>query len=145
MAPERKYIDVFSDRSSGSSVFLPQETLIPLSFIAEGNGANQRIGTKVNIESYNVHMNMRFPDEPARNVDSGTFNNFFRYGVVYDRQPNSGSIPSIAGDIFTSFWGHVNKDNRDRFFIISDKFAVLGDFANFQQYIVDPGPPPVFR
>lgn len=109
-----------------------------------GTGATERIGTKVNLESYNIHMNMRFPDEPSPTTLSSSFNNFIRYGVFYDRAPNGASLPSLEGDVFEAFWGHLNKNNRDRFFIISDKYAVLGDFANFQRYVVDPGPPPVF-
>jgi len=116
--------------------------------VVQGSGVNERIGTKINIESYNIHANVRVSWSP---FDTGldnfvsVNNRMIRYGVVYDRQPDQttfqGTFPS--SDLFTDFWGHVNKDNKDRFFVISDKYTTFGSFYNALDP-VDPGPPPVF-
>jgi len=120
--------------------------MIPLHQIAQGLADTERIGTAVNIESYNVHANIRRTPEYSQTVAVAFNNEFIRYGIIYDRQPDRSvafGTPSLIGDVFTSFWGHLNRVNRNRFFIISDKFFVFGERSGVIDP-VDPGPPPVF-
>lgn len=149
MAPELKWIDVFSDRDPGSSVFPAQETWIPLHQIKMGDGENERIGTKVNLESFNIHANVRVTAEPDGSIEVGGDDfiphQMFRWGFVYDRKPDQSKVDvkPTGSDVFTDyFWGHINKKNSDRFFVISNKYEQLGALFDWTQTI-DPGPPPV--
>lgn len=132
------------------SVFVtPTLTLIPLHQVAEGLGPTERIGTKINIESYNIHGNVRVSWQPfntGTDVFANVNNRILRYGVVYDRQPDQTTFQGqfAVSELFDDgFWGHLNKTNSDRFFVISDKFFTFGSFVNALDPI-DPGPPPTF-
>lgn len=127
-------------------MFITSETLIPLHIIPEGTSESERIGTSVNIESYNIHANIRRAPEYSSTNNTLFNNEFIRYGVIYDRQPDRtvfAGQPTLVGDVFTAFWGHLNRVNKNRFFVISDKYFVFGEMSGFFDQ-VDPGPPPVF-
>jgi len=149
MAPERKWIDKHSNRAPFSSTFVAGGlNLVALHQVGQGLGANERVGTKINIESYNIHANIRVSFQPfntGTDVFSFWNNPIIRYGVVYDRQPDRTTFEAQFdfAELFTDFWGHINKDNKDRFFVISDKYTTLGALYNALDP-VDPGPPPAF-
>jgi len=114
--------------------------------IEQGVENTERIGSKINIESFNIHAWIGILGQAKNDTDVYIDRPMIRYGVFYDRQPPTdvfAARPNVIGDVFTSFWGHINKDNKDRFFVISDKFTKFGSFHNLKGDIIDPGEPPL--
>ena len=100
-----------------------------LNLIQQGAGFYQRIGTKINIKSIEFYGDFKQTVDPT-NVA------YFRYMIVYDRQPN-GSYPAITdilrdNDSATSFNSGVSLVNRSRFAMIRDKRCVVDAGAGLQ-------------
>lgn len=108
--------------------------------IAQGTGANNRIGTKIFAKSLYLQMSIRSP-VPATVLGTADGNQSpvsYRVVCIMDRQPNSGNIPP-ADTVFQPTT-HINSlqvqpnspnnlDNRDRFktlFDIKDTLSPQG-------------------
>lgn len=97
-----------------------------LNGIAQGTDYNQRIGRKAQMKSVLVNGNL-FPT--LQNSGSSPVGCFARIVVIYDTQPNSGSLPA-GTDIFASndTSSPMNLNNRDRFKVIYDKRMQIGSY-----------------
>lgn len=106
-----------------------------LNLLATGTDFNTRIGRKVALKSVQVRGTV-YP------VDSATQSGSARVMIVYDDNPNGGSIAAIS-DILQASEGDafMNLNNRDRFKVIADFHLPIGrvDSTATQSYAVAPG------
>lgn len=106
-----------------------------LNLIAQGDESNTRDGRQVCCKSIHVQGFVRTEDQT-------TEGQLARLMLVWDSQPNSGVIATIAL-ILTSATAvaHTNLDNRERFTVLRDLRFPLGQVSDVatQAYAVGPG------
>ena len=107
--------------------------------IAQGTDFNQRIGRKAMMKSILFNGNI---SPAAGNSLSQPQGILVRVVLIYDTQPNSGTIP-VGTDIFASNDANspMNLNNRDRFKVIIDRRCQLGSFATGATGILTAGSP----
>jgi len=118
--------------------------------LAPGFGNNQRVGQSIRIKSiffmYEVIHNFNIlvgrdatpSTPPYLDIPPGTV----RVLVVWDKQPGI-TNPSVTPDVIDAPLGHINLDNRERFFIISDRMHPIGRFFMMQNPTLDPETDPL--
>ena len=108
---ELKYVD-----TGAEAVLTSTGTLSLLNGLVPGTGATQRIGKKV------VFKSILYRAVLAGGANGGTaFCGTCRMIIVVDRQANA-SAPAVTDILQTaSGLSPVNMDNRDRFYVLSDK------------------------
>lgn len=117
---ELKYIDV----AAASYVMDTTGTVTALNLVAVGDDNTTRDGRQIQIKSCHIRGYV----SP---VDDITTDGLGRWMLVWDAQPNSGVIATIALILAaaTSISG-TNLDNRERFTILRDKQFALGKTVN---------------
>lgn len=97
-----------------------------LNGVAQGTDYNSRVGRKFTNKSILCNGNI-FPT--VNNSGSNPVGCFVRLVIVYDSQPNSGSLPA-GTDIFVSndTSSPMNLNNRDRFKVMFDKRMQVGSY-----------------
>lgn len=120
--------------------------------LAPGFGNTQRMGHNIRIRSiffmYEISHNWdilvgRVPlpglptTPPYLHIAPGSI----RVLVVWDKQPGI-TVPSVVPDVIDHALGHVNLDNRERFFIISDRIHPIGRYFMMRDPTVDPATDP---
>lgn len=109
--PELKFVDV----SMTNFVNATTGTITLINGIAQGSDFNNRIGRKVQIKSILLNGNL-FSGPPPSNAVQGVQG---MIAIIYDTQPNSGSLPAYT-DIFQIADPNtvMNLNNRDRFKVL---------------------------
>ena len=95
--------------------------------VAQGSDFNQRIGRKSQMKSVLFNGNF-FPGTTiSANASQGVY---MRVVIIYDTQPNSGTLP-VGTDIFVTNdpKSPLNLNNRDRFQILMDVRKQLGSYT----------------
>lgn len=126
-----------------------------LNAVAPGSGSFNRIGRKVSMKSLRLKGAVNFQMTPS-GIGSVT-GNCMRMVIVYDRQPNSGTIPTWdtifgvtdqAGTETSTIASPLKYDNMDRFRVIKDKTidvatvtatvvttGVIDQYVNFDEFM----------
>jgi len=91
-----------------------------INLTAVGDDNTTRDGRQINVVSCHIRGGV----SP---VDTETSDSFGRWLLVWDKQPNSGAIATIAQILTTtSSYANTNLDNRERFVILRDKEYQIG-------------------
>lgn len=119
--------DVLATTNDNSGIYV-------MNLIRAGNGSYNRIGNKVTLHSLKLNIMLEYTSSKqatTSNVDGGAF----RYVLVWDRQPSSGSIPTFdtmfgttTQDGTESTFGvldNLRYDNTGRFRVLRDKVVVM--------------------
>lgn len=95
--------------------------------VAQGTDFNQRVGRKSSIKSVLFNGNAFPPPVISANSAAGTY---MRYVIIYDTQPNSGTLPT-GTDIFVNNDPNtaMNLNNRDRFKVLMDVRKQMGSYT----------------
>lgn len=114
----------FADRANTilTQTFINLNGTFLLNGITQGTDYNQRIGRQITVKSILLNLLIAY-DLTAPSIGSAQNGNLVRVMVIYDGQPNSGTLATGA-DILadqTSTTSPMNLDNRDRFKVIIDK------------------------
>lgn len=120
--PELKFVDVQLQNSPITITWSVQL----INGVVQGTDYNQRIGRKVVNKSLLFNGNISMASGNNISNAQGTF---CRVVVIYDSQPNSGTIPA-GTDIFAFNDPNspMNLNNRDRFKVVIDKRCQVGAF-----------------
>jgi len=115
---ELKYLDI----AATTYAYNTTGTVTALNLLAVGDDANTRDGRQVTCKSIAV-------TGPIYPEDGATAATYCRTLLVWDSQPNSGVIATIA-NILTGATSvsNTNLDNRERFTILRDDKVTLGAF-----------------
>jgi len=94
--------------------------------VTQGTDFNSRIGRQMQNKSILFNGNIFPVITPSTSATQGLM---FRVVIIYDTQPNSGSLPA-GTDIFVANDPHspMNLNNRDRFKVLVDKKGQLGSY-----------------
>lgn len=119
MRPEKKWIDVINTLAPpvGSAWVTTPLHLNPTT--GSTGASNARIGSKINMTSMDVKLNILWPGNQAVNSPQQ-----IRTVIVYDRQANA-AAPS-RGDVFADgvYWNSPkNLFNQDRFIVLVDELS----------------------
>jgi len=117
---ELKYVDT----AKATYVCNTTGTVTALNLIAQGDDVTNRQGRQVTLKSVRIHGYFG-------PTDTATLKNYARVMLVWDSQPNSGSIATIA-NILTAATSvsALNLDNRQRFTVLRDFKMAYGGFSN---------------
>lgn len=117
---ELKYVDT----AVGNGLFDTTGTVTALNLTAVGDDNTTRDGRQINNQSVQVQGIVR----PS---DGSTVPDYCRMMLVWDAQPNSGSIATITQILQSSTSNAMlNLDNRERFTIVKDWKCAVGGFNN---------------
>lgn len=129
----------YKDHDEASYALNTTGSVVHLNGVAVGDDNNTRDGRQI----YNKSIHVMGQIATANPAIDNTIEVFARLMIVWDSQPNSGAIATIA-NILTSAtsMAHLNLDNRERFTILKDCKYVLGlrdgDMASAPNtYLVD--------
>lgn len=128
---EKKWHDVSGTLSAVNSTNILS---ILMNGISEGTTPNSRIGRQIDMKSYQIRLSI-YPQ-----VVSGVpqlRNQWIRYLVVYDKKPNSSSIPSLYGSISTTSvleTGNGNPIESIKNLYTSDRYVILCDKRRLMEY-----------
>lgn len=130
--PELKYVDT---TTSNDTLKDNTPLILLVNGVAQGNGSNQRIGSKIKMHSIDYKLVI------TTNMDSdGTVPSFQKYmafatSFVYDKQPNNAAC-NIT-DIFVTGTpiAPLNLANRSRFSLLYNKLDVPENWTGFTQVV----------
>jgi len=119
---ELKFVDTTATNVAVTTTW----TLTLVNGIAQGTDFNQRVGRKSTIKSVLFNGNAFPPTVMNANSAAGTY---MRYVIIFDTQPNSGTLP-VGTDIFVTNDPNtvMNLNNRDRFRVLMDIRKQLGSY-----------------
>lgn len=123
---EKKYFDI----DTGSTVIATAGTIFKSFFegLAAGTAENQRIGSRISLESVHAQIRLSLDSQAANNILACTA----RILVWMDRQAN-GAAPTVldilqeqtSGGANPDIYSFRNLDNASRFRILADKWVTL--------------------
>lgn len=116
----------FVDTTATNVAVTTSWQLVLLNGVTQGTDYNSRIGRQMMNKSIIFNGNIFPVITPSTSATQGLM---FRTVIIYDTQPNSGSLPA-GTDIFVANDPHspMNLNNRDRFKVLMDKKGQLGSY-----------------
>lgn len=119
---ELKFVDTTNTNVNVTTTW----QLVLVNGVAQGTDFNQRVGRKSSIKSVLFNGNAFPPPVISANSAAGTY---MRYVIIYDAQPNSGTLPA-GTDIFVNNDPNtvMNLNNRDRFKVLMDVRKQMGSY-----------------